>query len=629
MGSINEQIQDMDQRLMTMENRFADLGYDFKRMVVSEIKQRWKFIPQDEMYFGLYTALCVDTADPLMQGRVRFFSPMFNRLDAQVPELDWAVPISTMGGFDDSGLTWVPPAGSKLCIVFERGSRSSPYYIGTTWDRDRGPDGQLWNFSVPEYQELYAGHRLGYLIPPNDGSQVMPSWNTDSYEDIDQPKLIGKPKTNDVQPPNQYGFKTQQKHMWKAVDGNKRKDYRYKRLELYSSCGNWMLFKDDPMNKDEWANPQCEGKNEYFKHENECRPYRGPGTPQNNKSALWNTGIQLLSISGHTIIMDDKIKGEGQIPQWERSKEPFDFGDLYEGKMKLISTTGHRIEFSDKEDIPENRGPKNYLRMLTACGNTVELNDHTTPAGKAGDQRGVHIWSTSRHRIEMIDEDNEQKSPPRMEINRPPEEPEAEIGREERPINKATKAFIRIRTGYGLEIMMGDDNSQQETQNQYIQIYCPFVTCPECGPHIMRFQEKCNAEGYVFLKVAGYYLCITCKDHTTIVGDPNQFPSDWITIVSKDSLIKTEEYYLNLAKIHFFMADEYGFYLAGKDCTDKNGDCCPCIDPVLCYDPIRGAIVISDRIFVSASKKAPVAPIFLMYPFVDPPPEPSCDEKGE
>jgi hypothetical protein len=607
-------IDDIEYRLTAIENRFGDLGYDFKKIVTSELKRRWRHISQNESYFGLYTALCIDTQDPYQQGRVRFFSPVFNEVDAPIESLDWAYPITPMGGLDDSGLVWVPPVGTTLCIIFERGSRDAPYYIGTTWHRDRGPDGEhIWDFNIKEYYDLYEGHRKGYLIPPNDGSQVMPPWNTDNYEEIDQPKLVGPPKTNKFASPNQYGYKTPQKAMVKHVDGNKEKDYKFKRTEILSSCGNGMLFKDDPMNKSiDCIHPDKGGSNEYFKHENECRPFKGPDTPQNNKYSLNNTGVQIISCSGHTIILDDKISGEGEIPEWEKSIEPFNFGDLYQGKLKIISTTGHRIELSDEEDVPENRGKNNYIRLLSACGNCIELNDHTVDSTSAGSERGIHIISTSKHTFEMIDEENTQASPAREEIDKPDDEAEANIDREDRPVSQAKKAFVRIRTGYGLELMMSDDNSQEETKQQYIQIYCPFTTSQEDGPHIMRFQEGSGGNGYVFLMVGGYYLCYTKKDNISIVGEEKD-PSDWIVVVSKNSFIISKESYINVSKSHLFLADEAIYLLAGHDNFEYNPKGDPYMYPVMCLG--KNGIVFSDRVYVSASDAAQLAPVFLMSPF--------------
>src|SRR5690606_37925828 len=54
--------------------------------------------------------------------------------------------------------------------------------------------------------------------------------------------------------PHIYGFKTPEKHMLKMVDGNAKCNRRYKRLELMSGTGNWLMFKDDHLRPcGEWS----------------------------------------------------------------------------------------------------------------------------------------------------------------------------------------------------------------------------------------------------------------------------------------------------------------------------------------------------------------------------------------
>ena len=96
-----------------------------------------------------------------------------------------------MGGFDDCGLTWVPPAGCTVCIVFENGNRQAPYYIGTAWHRNRGPDGKhTWGINIEEYYKVSEGHRKGYMVGPDDGSQVLPPWNTENYNGFDLNSVV-------------------------------------------------------------------------------------------------------------------------------------------------------------------------------------------------------------------------------------------------------------------------------------------------------------------------------------------------------------------------------------------------------------------------------------------------------
>ena len=665
---MNEVIN-LDDRLRVLENRFYELGYDMTALVQSEYKKKWKIKPQAETMFGMITALCVDTIDPWKQGRVRFFSPLVHKPDTPVKSLPFAYPISSCGGFDDCGQSWVPPAGSTLCIVFENGSRNSPFYIGTTWHRDRGPDGEHnWAYNIDEYYQIHEGHRKGYLVGPNDGSQVFCQWNTETYNGYDIDSIQDFENNPDAQKkityPNIYGWKTPQKHMEKWVDGDYKCNHKFKRMERLSSCGNIFLMKDDHLhNSGAWAHPSCgiggseltcldadgnpveqttcegqksnssilgghpstpdgttyglnsnQGSNPYFKHQNECRPYSGVGTPQNNKIMLPQSGIQVMSLSGQTIILDDSVEEPQGVPEWEKSLQPFDFGcnDKFLGKMIFISATGHRFEMSDVEQDSKLRGDQNYIKLITATGNRIELNDHTVgkkgcpgcPPNLAGSNRGITMQSTSNHIIQMIDEDNEQCSPCRTEGGV--------------PVAKAKKAFVRIRTGYGLEILMKDEASQEETQSQHIQIFCPQKDNKERGPHIMLFQERPSGPGLVFLRVGGNYICSTYDNHYTIVGDKDKNPSDKITVVSRNTLVDTDKFYFNVAEIHAFMADKIILLMAGKDCIPKDWDgekdhCVPCVWPVLCLSP-KG-ITISDRVFVSASPDAACADIMQLTPF--------------
>lgn len=1074
----------LERRLLFLENKLDNSGYETKGIVHAELTSGVNIVEQAEMQFGMYTALCVDTVDIWKQNKVRFYSPLFHRPDRPIKELPWAAPISSMGGFDDCGLTWIPPAGSTVCIVFENGNRASPFYIGTTWHRNRDTAPHNWGINIEEYQKIWEGTRNGYLVGPDDGSQVLPPWNTENYNGFDLTSLVDFADNPEAQRlityPNIYGFRTPEKHTIKMVDGDAKCARKWKRFEIMSSCGNWIMLKDDHLHyAGQWAHPECgvedgetscvedtnnssqqdkakgvlntdtsdldnaanantsdltpkqgkkkeeegcDGKNSnkkiigghpstghpetkyvksqvganpFFKHKQECRPYRGPQTPQNPVCDLPQTGIQVMSISGHTFVMDDSVEEPGGEPVWRRATEEFDFGcnnhyvgrcvganeiitlkngerfaagllcgrkfellDVDEkgffrcvnaiaeantvehvckitldngieivrnfehplwtmtrskitkslsqkqrkanvkgwteckniakgdyvaianslpawgedtisehdakllgyligdggftgvnvkfsqqdnqqlkelkqivethfdcklkkinehdyhiasnssrnhvisllretdlmgchskdkkvpnciftasekltsiflsrlfstdgwathspngcgqigfcsiskqlvsdvqylcqkfgihGKIRLKkikpsnlvkkssvawvfeiikaediilfskkigifgkeekidsliemckkrshirkwmrdklpetlrwekvvkieklepeltiaiqvpkthtfltsiwehntywqSATGHRIEMSDVEspqgdDGSNLRGEYNYIKLLTATGNKIELNDHTVsqkdcpgcPPNIAGEKRGIHLQSTSNHTIDMCDDTNEQCAPCRMDGGT--------------PISKAKKAFVRIRTGYGLEMTYNDDNSQEETQQQFIQIFSPQKDNEERGPHIHRYQEAPSGPGLVFLRVGGNYIISTYDNQISIIGDPEKNPSDKIEIISRTKLVYTKDAYLNITdKLHLFYAKEIILLLAGEDCNpgDPCGGCGgsdPCIAPVLVYDLCKGCVKISDRVFASTSGNASQVSMFMLSPFI-------------
>lgn len=672
--SMPDKIANMVERLNQIEARFAEMNYNFPGLVQSEFKSNFPIAPQSTTIDSLHTVICVETIDPLKQGRVRFFSPLLHPPNATAKQLPWAYPISSQGGFDDSGCTWVPPAGSRLCVLFESGNRNWAYYLGTTWERDRSKG---WNpITVEEYNKIHNGHRGGYLVGSDDGSQVFPPWNTENYNGNDIDSIVDFDQDVDAQNkityPNIYGWKTPQKHMIKMVDGNYKCNFRWQRFEIKSAQGNHIILKDDKMHPSaQWAHPGCgcgggdlslcnnedepieqvedcpadasedTCANPYFKHKNECKPYQGPQNCQNNKVdkvSLPQSGIQIISLSGHTLWMDDSVSEPKGTNDWENSLEPFDYGcpegeGVYKGKTVWKSAHGHQIVLSDVEPDgkPRLRGDENYIRLLSATGNKIELNDDSVSCDctcencgcgcgvdQAGPKRGITMQSTSNHTFEMIDENNKQCGPNRKEGGVPK--------------NEATDAFVRIRTGYGLEMHMADDNSQQNTERQYIQLLAPQKDAC-CGPHIIRMQEDPNC-GYIFVKAAGDYVCVTEGDHYTAVGaGGDDFceggclgKRNWLTAVSQHSVHYSCNFYFNKAEIHAFLADKLILLMAGKDCPPPEGsdqeECGPCIGPVAVL--VNGTLRASDRVYASASTSAPCVSMFQLTPFAkcdDPPSE--------
>ena len=695
----------LKKRLETIENQMGGMTYDMREVVRNEIMMNSDVVEQSQTQFGLYTGLCVDTIDIWKQNRIRFYSPIFHTPNMKIEELPWAHAVSNMGGFDDCGMTWVPPAGSTVCILFENGSRTSPFYIGTTWHRNRGPDGKHnWGYNIDEYYRIWDGKRKGYLVGPDDGSQVFPPWNTENYNGFDLSSLVDFDSNTEAQRlityPHIYGFKTPEKHMIKMVDGDAKCNRKWKRFEIMSSCGNWIMLKDDHLHySGQWAHQDCggsvvdgetscvedaynqsqidklrlnqqgeedslsantrdispeigkkledfdcEGKlsnrkiigghprtgapnttysynsqigaNPYFKHRQECRPYRGSPTPQNNQCDLPQSGIQLQSISGHTFVMDDSVEEPSGSPTWDRE---FDFGcnNKYVGRTYWKSATGHYIEMSDVEGQAGDsnstlRNQDNFIRIRSATGNSIELNDHTEsqpdcsgcPPNIAGNRRGIHLRSTSNHTIDMSDEGNEQCGSCRVEGGVPK--------------SKAKKAYVRIRTGYGLEMNFSDDSNQEIAENQHIQIFSPHTGNIK-GPHILRFQESAPSNsGLVLLRVGGNYVCYTVDNHYTVVGTEDD-PNNLVEYVTKFNVVYTKNAYVNVTeKSHLFLAKSKIFLLAGEDCPSPEGILGPCLAPVCVLKD--GAIRASDRVFASASPSAPVLSIFQLKPFYKTPP---------
>ena len=717
-ASLIEKIKKQQDELTSLRQEFLDyVNYN-------EIEKESE-VSNNEGSYGLYLGYCVDTLDIYKQNRIRFFCPLFHQIDVSFETYPFAYPITNFGGIDDCGGSWVPPAGSTVAILYEGGNRLAPYYIGTTWTRLNG-DGQQGGFySVPmiEYLFLYQGRRNGYLCGPNDGTQLLPPWNTESYNGYDitsindinnSPYLLQK-----MTFPNIYGFKTPQKHMFKMVDGDGKCNRKWKRLEIMSGCGNWLIFKDDHMHYcGQWAHPVCGAKagdtscipdspnpppqsaidangqvvtnpqpvsifngpainpdaqfnfsieglnipplegiacndniiggspdypgkdtqvgaNPFFKQQSECRPYKGPQTPQNNSCDLPQTGIQFLSISGHSFVMDDSVEQPQGSMDWERSTRPFDFGctDKYLGRSYWKSATGHAITLNDAERMGGSnqcRGDQNGITLLTALGNQIFMSDSCegpSCPSLASESQGISMVSTSGHTITLSDNQNDRQIPCRKEIGQPEPQPFAK------------NAYLRIRSGYGFTLNMFDGNSQTKaTDDKFMELIAPQIdNGKNVGDHIFRMQVSEQQNGFIYMRAGGDYRLDTFGGASEVIG----IPDDENSVGNKVVLVKNNHFEVtNQTKyvgstFNLAIAKTTAMVLAGQDYEQEVDpevlkaeeearaagadipprEKVPNVCPVLVFDANRGAVVYSDRLFASASPDAVVANILNFIPF--------------
>ncbi len=580
----------------------------------------------------LFSALCVNTIDPMAVGRVQFYTPYLTRPGTEIDGLPWAYPVSPFGGFDDCGVTWIPPAGSKLALLCENGDKNQAYYIGTFFPRTRGkaagnsssseesgevPANQdesrndLWSYIVPEYDCRWEGSRDGYNLGPNDGSQVRQPWNTDNYQTKDWDTQTDFDKSENAQKlityPHQYGFKTPEKHYMKMVDGDSRCNHRYRRVEMASGRGNIFMMKDDHLHPaSQWAfdgtdegaavdqakqcanrqgplwdceddapnqQPTCDEtldktdsfSNPFYKRQEEMRfynPVSELAKYRRPKCELPQSGVQIQSLSGQQFVMDDSVDQPKGEPRWNLD---FDFGctDIFKGKMFLWSATGHLIEMNDSDDDTLLRSQDNGIKFETATGHSFFMCDHTigdtSSPEEAGEFRGIRMESTAKHLLEFHDQANKQYGLPRQEGG----EPQA----------LSDKAYVLLRSGYGLQLMMRDADSQEDTQHQQIELLAPMKDNPEKGPHTLIFQEAPEGEpGLVFLRCGGNFVFNSVDDWQEIVGsdEENPKPANKSVQVQGKYIVNVGEYYFNKNALTMFQADSYIYLLAGKDCPQPN-----------------------------------------------------------
>jgi len=727
---IKESLEKVWKMLNRHEQRLKEMNYQDQFEAL--FNRKFNILQQMNSAYGVHLALCVDTRDPFKQNRVKFFSPvlhtplLYSNLGlsssgtgpsqvTKISELEWAWPISSMGGFDDCGLNWVPPPGSMLAIMFLNGDLNQAYYIGTTWYRDKGPiQHDNWNYQIPEYYKVFEGHRQGYMVGKNDESQVFPPQNTDNYQGFDVDGNIDVEVNPDpsilTTYPHIYSINSPEKHRVILDDGDPKCNRRWKRLEIISSMGNLFLMKDDPYHHcGEWLNPQCfipavdiipevcqisittyivpstdalggaisniitfepqgsqypcaqgpdncprlggddggglpdytldqeylgteflcpsktpfpevvlpkipedclngiingltdicftfnnAGKNKYMKHRQQCFPYYC------QDCGLLQSGIQIRSRSGATLVMDDSVEEPRERTEWERTLKEFDMDGCtgnFKGRTYWKSATGHYIEMADIEVQPSLRSERNGINIVTACGNKICLNDHTKPGCIAGELRGIHIESTSKHQIDLCDNTNKQCSDIRRGC--------------EKGGPYAKKAFVRIRSGYGLTMTFADADDQIKTDQQYIQIMSPQRDNLIRGPHVFHMQEKADGPGQVFLRAGGDYIVYSYDQFVEVVGEEKDNPSDKMEFISRNKLVSVRNVYYNKSGTHVFWADDYIFLLAGRDIGNGpvgKGD--PVIYPVcVAYEQIPEyvshvtGIKASEHVFASALKE--------------------------
>lgn len=85
-------------------------------------------------YYGLYRGTVRSTTDPLMLGRLQVSIP-------DVPgaaEVSWANPCVALAA-SDTGMFALPPVGSNVWVMFEKGNPSDPVWMGGFWDQANRP----------------------------------------------------------------------------------------------------------------------------------------------------------------------------------------------------------------------------------------------------------------------------------------------------------------------------------------------------------------------------------------------------------------------------------------------------------------------------------------------------------
>lgn len=90
-------------------------------------------------FYGVYTAVVTDIADPDGQGRVKIKLPWAPDSSGSSYEV-WA-RLATMMAGNNRGTWFIPDVDDEVLIVFEAGDTRRPYVVGALWNgRDAAPE---------------------------------------------------------------------------------------------------------------------------------------------------------------------------------------------------------------------------------------------------------------------------------------------------------------------------------------------------------------------------------------------------------------------------------------------------------------------------------------------------------
>jgi hypothetical protein len=204
------------------------------------------------------------------------------------------------------------------------------------------------------------------------------------------------------------------------------------------------------------------------------------------------------------------------------------------------------------------------------------------------------------------------------------------------PQPNAKNAYVLMRSGYGFAIRMYDGTNQTEaTDDKFLEIFAPQKGNIRGGTFIL-MRERKEQNGYLQLRAGGDYRLETYGSAVEIIGFENEEKSagSKITLIKNNSIEITTEIKYTKNKSALSVSDTRSLILAGKDYDSEPTEeqkkaeeelkaaglpvppreKVPNVCPVLVFDGKRGTIVLSDRLFASASPTATAASIFNMAP---------------
>ncbi|MEM7051214.1 MAG: phage baseplate assembly protein V [Acidobacteriota bacterium] len=122
-------------------------------------------------WFGVYTALVTDIADPDGQGRVRVRLPWSPDAEDQAYEA-WARLATLMAG-GERGSWFVPEVEDEVLVAFEAGDPRRPYVVGALWNGVDAPPESMDSAGQNDKKVLCSRNGVKVTLDDADGQESL------------------------------------------------------------------------------------------------------------------------------------------------------------------------------------------------------------------------------------------------------------------------------------------------------------------------------------------------------------------------------------------------------------------------------------------------------------------------
>lgn len=128
--------------------------------------------PANDRYYGAYTALVRDVADPDGQGRVKVSLPWCPDPAGGGAYEAWARLATLMAG-DNRGTWFVPDVGDEVLVVFLGGNPRYPFVVGALWNGEDSPPESMDGAGRNYIKKVRSRNGVTLTFDDHDGQEKM------------------------------------------------------------------------------------------------------------------------------------------------------------------------------------------------------------------------------------------------------------------------------------------------------------------------------------------------------------------------------------------------------------------------------------------------------------------------